>query len=205
VYWRQPADSPGSWSQAYHSPFKLQNGEGEITIFATGDRLEGIASHLKSLHGDALVWVPGEVMAWGMAMEDGHLYRYLVQPRPPEEGGFWIMAYAQTVREAGKPGQQPDRHQLKQFPSLPQSTPTFYSFDEGNKLTVEISTTRSQPDAALNQLSEMLTSDGWQPSPLNTGGFQMFVKRDQVAFLGANIGKDGQTRVLRLHKPLGVK
>jgi len=205
VYWRQPVDVPGSWAKAYESPIRLQRGEGDLHVFVTGDRLSSVEVHLRKLHGDELTWFSGEVMAWGMAIEDGMLYRYLVQPRPPEDGGYWVVALSQKMGEAGKPGQEPARHQLTELPRLPNSRPTFYSLAEDTKMQVEVSSTPSSPAAALDQLTQMLTSDGWQASPANTGGFRMFVRRDQVALLGANRGKDGQTRVLRLHKPLGVK
>ncbi len=205
VYWRQPVDVPGEWARAYQSPIRLQRGKGDLNVFVTGQGLKNVEAHLRNLHGDALSWVPGEVMAWGMAIEDGVLYRYLVQPRPPEDGGFWVVALSQPVRQAGKPAQDPERHQLTELPRLPNSRPTFYSHAEDTHVQVEISVTPASPDAALDQLSDMLQGDGWQASPANTGGFRMFVRRDRVALVGANTGKDGQTRVLRLHKPLGVK
>lgn len=205
VYWRQPVDVPDRWARAYKSPIKLQNGKGDLNVFVTGESLGSVENHLRRLHGDELAWVSGEVMAWGMVIEDGVLYRYLVQPRPPEDGGYWVVTLSQQLNQAGKPGQGPNRHQLKELPKLAGSTPTFYSFAEDTKMQVEISSTATTPDGALDQLTDMIIADGWQASPANTGGFRMFVRRDRVALIGANRGKDGQTRVLRLHKPLGVK
>lgn len=204
VFWRQPVDLPSGWTRAYASEVDLQNGGGGLQVFSTPDRLEGVEARLRSLHGDNLAWIPGEVMAWALAVEDGWVYRYLAQPLP-DGAGFWVTVLRQPARRAGKPGEEPRRHQLKALPAYPQSQPTFYSHDAGNRLTVEISRTGGAPEAALDILSEMLEADGWQASPGNTGGFRMFVRRDRVAFLGARRGKDGFTRVLRLHKPLGVK
>jgi hypothetical protein len=205
VFWRHPVNLPQSWSRAYQSGVKLQDGEGEVTIDITGESLQGVASTLRTRHGDALAWVEGEVMAWGMIMDNGVLIRYLVQPRPEPQGGFWVTTLTQRVNEAGRPGSPPSRHQLRQLPHLPQSMPQFFSLQEENQTAVEISSTAASPAAALTQLSQQLVSDGWQASPANVGGFRLFVRRDRVAMIGAHTGKDGQTRVLRLHKPLGVR
>lgn len=203
VFLRQPADLPGSWQQMYQSPLRLQNSKGELTLYHSADPLRLIEISLRNRHGDALAWVSGEVMAWAMAIQEGWLTRYLVQPLP--EGGFWITQFRQPMRSAGSPGEALGRHQLKDLPSLPQSEPTFYSFDEGNQLSVEISTCAGSPEDALATLADMVARDGWKPSPVNTAGFQTFVRGKKVAFLGAQRGKDGITRILRLHKPLGVK
>jgi len=203
VFLRQPADLPQSWQRAYSAPFRLQNSKGELELFRSGDELSLIEIALRNDHGDGLAWIAGELMAWGMIIEDGWLIRYLVQPHP--EGGSWIVRYKQPLKTAGKPGDIPDRHRLKDLPIYPQSTPSFYSHDEGNRVTVEISECSATPDAALQTLARMTKEDGWTPSPLNTGGFQVFVRGEKVAFLGAQRGKDGRTRILRLHKPLGVK
>lgn len=203
VFLRQPADIPGTWQRMYHSPMRLQNSKGELTLYHATDNLRLIEISLRNRHGEDLAWVQGEVMAWAMAVQDGWLHRYLVQPLP--EGGFWISHYRQPLRSAGSPGDPPDRHQLRELPPLPQSEPTFYSYDEGNQLSVEISTCSASPESALATLSQLVESDGWKPSPVNTGGFQVFVRGEKVAFLGAQRGKDGITRILRLHKPLGVK
>ena len=203
VFLRQPANIPQSWERAYRAPFHLQNSKGELEIYRSEDSLDLIHIALQNRHGEDLAWVAGEVMAWAMAIQDGWLTRYLVQPLP--EGGFWITSFRQPLRDAGKPGDEPSRHRLRQLPVLPQSSPTYYSFNEENKLGVEISATPSSPESALNTLAQMIVSDGWTPSPLNTGGFQTFIRGNNVAFIGAQRGKDGQTRILRLHKPLGVK
>ncbi|MEX2382441.1 MAG: hypothetical protein WD490_08660 [Opitutales bacterium] len=203
VFWRQPASLPQSWDRAYSAPVRLQNGKGQFDTFISRDALPEIETRLREEHGEDLVWLAGEVMAWGMALTDGWLTRYLVQPLP--DGGFWIARLHQPERQAGKPGDKPDRHQLKDLPVYPQSKPSFYSHDEGNQLTVEISECTAGPEAALQTLARMVEEAGWSPSPVNTGGFQVFVRGDRVAFLGAKRGKDGITRILRLHKPLGVE
>ena len=203
VFLRQPAGVPQEWQRAYSAPFRLQNSKGDLELYHSEDPLVGIETALKSRHGDALAWVAGELMAWGLVIEKGWLIRYLVQPLP--DGGSWIVRYKQPVRSAGKPGDTPKKHLLKELPVYPQSKPSFYSHDEGNRVSLEVSESTSSPQAALQTLSEMIINDGWTPSPLNTGGFQVFVRGEKVAFLGAQRGKDGVTRILRLHKPLGVK
>lgn len=203
VFWRQPASLPQSWNRAYSAPVRLQNGKGQFETFVSRDSLDQIETRLRDQHGEDLVWVPGEIMAWGMALSDGWLTRYLVQPLP--DGGFWIARLHQPERQAGAPGEKPHRHQLKDLPVYPQSEPSFYSHDEDNQLTVEISECNASPEAALHTMARLVEAAGWSPSPVNTGGFQVFVKGDRVAFLGAQRGKDGITRILRLHKPLGVE
>ncbi|MGA0333558.1 MAG: hypothetical protein ACO3NW_06340 [Kiritimatiellia bacterium] len=203
VFLRQPAGLPQRWQRTYAAPFRLQNSRGELEVFHSTDSLNLIYGALQDQHGGNLAWVTGEVMAWAMSIEDGWLYRYLVQPLP--EGGYWITSYRQPLRSAGTPGDMPTRHRLRDLPVLPQSSPTFYRFNEENRLCVEISETVSGPDSALETLSRMIVAEGWTPSPLNTGGFQTFLKGNEVAFIGAQRGKDGKTRILRLHKPLGVK
>lgn len=205
VFWKHPVDIPQAWALAYQTAIEMDGGKGELTIHVSGERLRGIEAHLRKRHGDALAWSPGEVMAWGMVIEDRALHRYLVQPRPDDQGGYWITSLSMPIRETTPPGRPSRAHQLTDLPALPNSRPTFHSLDKGNRTEVEISVTPAAPDAALDQLSTMIEADGWQPSPANVGGFRMFVRRKRVAFLGAQRGKDGQTRVLRLHKPLGLR
>jgi len=205
VFWRQPADLPQGWTRAYAAPVRVQEGKGDMQVFATADRIEQIGEQLRREHGESLAWMPGENVAWALALEKGWLHRYLVQPRPPGEGGFWVIALRQRVSEAGKPGKAPTAHQLKDLPVFPQSTPTFFSLDEGNQLALEVSSTSAEPNAVLEQLSQSMTAQGWQASPANTGGFRLFVRKDRVAAISASRAEDGFTRVLRLHKPLGVE
>ncbi|WFB35640.1 hypothetical protein P3T73_15930 [Kiritimatiellota bacterium B12222] len=203
VFLRRPADIPSSWERAYHTDIAFQNSKGELELFRSWDSVDLIRIALQNQHGDQLAFVAGEIMGWGLVIEKGSLIRYLVQPLP--EGGSWIVRIKEPLRRAGKPGDLPHRHQLDDLPIYPQSIPTFYSHDQGNQVSVEISECNASPAEALNALSQMVEAAGWTPSPINTGGFQVFVKGEKVAFLGAQRGKDGRTRILRLHKPLGVK
>jgi len=182
---------------------QVQEGRGDLQMFAVDGTLEQIRADLLRQHGKDLVWMPGEHVAWAIALESGWLTRYLVQPNTGSEG-FWVFALRQREREAGRPGAKPRQHQLREIPPFPQSDPSFYSRDEGNQTTLEVSTTFAAPDAVLEHFQSAMTSQGWQASPLNTGGMRMFLRRDQMALVGATRGKDGQTRVVRLHKPLGV-
>ncbi len=205
VFWRTPAGLPAGWSQAYSSPVRLQDGHGELRVLGAPDSLDAIHARLRREHGDRLAWMPGENVAWALVFEKGWLHRYLVQPRPPAEGGFWILALRQQVPAATPPGDAPARHQLRELPVHPQSRPSFYSLDEGTRLALEISRSPSEPAAVLGSLDAALRAEGWQPSPANTGGLRLYVRRDCVAAVSASRGSDGFTRVLRLHKPLGVE
>lgn len=204
VFWRRPTALPGSWEHGYTSPFESQGHQGTVSVYGTADRLPEIEASLRERHGDRLVWMPGEVMAWALAIERNRLYRYLIQPRPG--GDQWIAVFESDARTAPDPGTPPVAgHQLTSLPAPAGGLSTFYSHDAGNEATVEISEVAASPDGALTSLAQRLKESGWSPSPVNTGGFQMFTKGNQVALLGAHRGKDGITRVLRLHKPLGVK
>lgn len=204
VFQRHPGGIPADWTRAYEAPVQLQNSRGDLQWFATDGSLQSIHNRLLGWHGDALAWMPGENVAWGLALEDGWLTRYLVQPRPRGEG-FWILVLKQREREAGRPGESPRRHQLRDVPVFAHSEPTLFVKDDGTHLALEVSTTPAAPGAVLDQLTDQMKSDGWQESPANTGGLRWFLKRDRVALISANIGKDGITRILRLHKPLGVQ
>jgi hypothetical protein len=204
VFWRQPGGLPSEWQRAYASPVKLQDGEGDMDLFATGGTLAQIEARLRKQHGDSLAWMAGENVAWALALADGWLYRYLVQPQP-EGAGFWVMALRQREKNAGRPGAAPRKHQLRDIPVFPHSEPTLYVKDEGNHLAVEISMTPAAPAAVLDQLGESLKADGWVESGVSTGGLRWFLRRDRMALLTAQQGPDGNTRVLRLHKPIGVQ
>ena len=142
-------------------------------------------------------------MAWALSVQDGRIFRYLIQPQP--RGDRWIALFESELSTAPPPGASPDRHQLTKLPSPVGGIPTFYSHDKGNQTSVEVSEVPGSPDGALLSMGQQLESSGWTPSPANTGGFRMYVKGKSVAFLGSHLGKDGITRVLRLHKPLGVQ
>jgi len=202
VFWRQPAVQPREWNSAYQAPIRLQEGRGEIQVWSTADTLAGIKATLENTYGDDLRWMPGEVMAWGLVRRNGILLRYLIQPLP--EGGHWITQVRQSERNAGRPGQRPRSHRLSEIPVLPSSVPTFYSMDEGNGQQVEISETSRSPQSVLDEMASRLADAGWHPSPVNTGGFQLFVRGESVAMLMAARQSDGITRLLRLHKPAGV-
>jgi len=200
VFWRTPVDLADSWNLAYSTTVRINHTKGDLNVYSTSGTLREIEALLRDRHGDRLAWIPGEVSAWALARRDGMRYRYLVQPLP--DGGYWISC---LQRPAETEEARPARHRLKDIPSFPQSDPTFYSLDEGNQVAIEISTTPASPAAALDLLSGMMETEGWTPSPLNTGGMRMFLRGNRVALLGAQRGSDGITRVLRLHKPLGVK
>lgn len=203
VFWRRPRATPSDWTRGFESTVRVQEGRGEVQVFGVEGSLAQIHHDLERRHGDALLWMPGEHMAWAMALEQGWLTRYLVQPQP-EPDSYWVVTVRQRERDAGRPGQSPRRHQIRELPVFPGSQPSFFTLLEDNGMALELSHTHAPPDAVLDHLSAAMTSGGWQASPLNTGGMRMFLRRDQLAFLGATRGKDGQTRVVRLHKPLGV-
>lgn len=204
VFWRRPAAPPSAWQQAYDAPVRLQEGSGNAALFGVEGSLRQIENDLRARHGENLVWMPGEHVAWGLAMESGMLHRYLVQPRPEAEH-YWVLHTRQREREATPPGKQPGQHQLTDLPALAGSQPTFYTKDEDNHLAVEVSMSLANPGSALEQLSDALQQDGWVASPTNTGGMRLFIQRDQLAILSATPGADGFTRIVRLHKPLGVE
>jgi hypothetical protein len=203
VFWRRPADLPGTWSRAYETPFESQGHEGTLTLYGTRDTLDQIESALRLQHGDSLLWMPGEIMAWAVAVRQGRIFRYLVQPRP--NGEHWIALFDSRLAGAPEPGEEVTRHELRKLPAPVGGKPTFYSLDKGNQSAIEISEVPGSPEGALISLGQRLEDAGWTPSPVNTGGFRMYVKGKSVAFLGSHAGKDGITRVLRLHKPLGVQ
>jgi hypothetical protein len=204
VFWKRPADIPEGWTRAHASDVRLQSQQGKMEIFVTPDSLQGVETVLRKLHGEDLVWVPGEVMGWGLAIQDGWMTRYLVQPLP-ESAGFWILSLRQPLRGTPPPGTSPSRHQLKAVPPYPQSVPTFFSEEADTRVRVEISQTTASPEAVLESLSERVRGAGWTPSPVNTAGFRTFTRGEEIAMLSAQLGKDGTTRILRLHKSPEVK
>lgn len=204
VFWRRPAGVGRGWRTAREAPVRVQEGRGDARMFAVEGTMRQIEADLRARHGDGFAWRAGENVAWGVAMERNRLHRYLVQPLP-EGRGFWVLHLEQSAREAGKPGQRPTRHQLREMPHFPQSEPRFFTRDESNLFTMEVSATPSPPQAVLEQMDGLMRGEGWLPSPLNTSGMRMYIRRDQMAMLGAVRGKDGLTRVTRLHKPLGVE
>lgn len=204
VFWRRPATFGRGWRSAREAPVRVQEGRGDARMYAVEGRLQQIEADLRNRHGEALAWRAGENVAWALALDNNRLHRYLVQPLP-EGDGFWVLHLEQSARQAGKPGQRPTSHQLREVPHFPQSEPRFFTRDEENLFALEVSSTPAAPAAVLEQMDGALRGDGWLPSPLNTSGMRMYIRRDQVAVLGAVRGKDGMTRVTRLHKPLGVK
>ncbi len=204
VFWRHPGGLPAEWQRAYASPVRLQDAGGDMELFATGGSLAQIEARLRKQHGDSLAWMGGENVAWALALADGWLYRYLVQPQPRGEG-FWVMALRQRERDAGRPGAAPRKHQLREIPVFPHSEPTLFVKDGGNGLAVEISLTPAAPASVLDQLGESLKADGWVDGGVASGGLRWYMRRDRIALLTAQRGPDGNTRVLRLHKPIGVQ
>ncbi|MCC5847678.1 MAG: hypothetical protein JJU29_06240 [Verrucomicrobia bacterium] len=203
VFWRRPV-AHNAWQRGYQAPVRLQEGSGDTSLYAVKGSLHQIRTELENKHGRNFAWMGGENVAWGLAVENGRVHRYLVQPRP-EADEWWVLHVDQRQRDAGRPGRKPQKHQLTDIPAFPNSTPTFYTRDEDNLLAVEVSRTPVPPDAVLDQLSGSLQADGWVASPTNTGGMRMFIQRDQMAVLSAKSGKDGYTSVVRMHKPLGVE
>ena len=203
VFWKHPASGAASWQTAYTTPYTLQGQHGTLSVLSATDSLEQIHHALTEQHGDRLVWFPGDGAAWAMALDHSTLVRYLIQPLP--SGAWWITKFESNTQTAPPPFSLPTKHQLNDLPIPAGAIPSFYSHDEGNEVQVEISEVSASPQGALRDLSDKLENAGWTPSPTNTGGFAMFVKGKRVAFLGAKAGKDGRTRILRLHKPLGVK
>ncbi len=203
VFWRRPAPH-SAWQRGYEAPVRLQEGRGDTQLYAVKGSLHQIRAELENKHGHSFAWMGGENVAWALAVENGRVHRYLVQPRP-EADEWWVLHVDQRQRDAGRPGQKPRKHQLTDVPAFPNSSPTFYTRDEDNLLAVEISRTPVPPEAVLEQLSGTLRAEGWVASPTNVGGMQMFIQRDQMAILSAKKGADGHTRVVRLHKPLGLE
>ena len=72
-------------------------------------------------------------------------------------------------------------------------------------MALEISSTASPPGSVLDSLETSLKADGWQAALPTESGSRMFMKRNRIALITAQRSQDGFTRVLRLHKPLGVK
>ena len=201
VFWRRPRAVPGDWVRGIQAPVRLQEGRGEMELFAVEGSLTDIEHDLRGRHGDDLAWMPGEHVAWAAAMSGGELHRYLIQPQP-DLSGFWVVSMRQRVSEAGRPGIPPENHQLRELPAFPQSQPSFFTRNEDSRMALEVSVTFAPPESVIEQLDAALQGDGWTPAPTNLGGMRMYFRREHLAILSANRDKEGTTRVVRLHKPL---
>jgi len=204
VFWRRPRALPGEWTRGIQAPFRLQEGRGDLELFAVDGSLADIEQDLRARHGDDLAWMPGEHVAWAVALSRGELHRYLIQPQP-DLSGFWVVSMRQRVSEAGRPGIPPESHQLREIPAFPQSQPSFFTQNEDTRMSLEVSVTFARPESVIRQLDEALRGDGWTPAPTNLGGMRMYFRRDHLAIVSANRDKEGTTRVVRLHKPSGVR
>jgi len=204
VFQRRPRMLPGDWTRGFRAPFRLQEGRGEAELFAVDGSLADIEHDLRARHGNDLAWMPGEHVAWAVALTRGELHRYLIQPQP-DLSGFWVVSMRQRVSEAGRPGVPPESHQLRELPVFPQSRPGFYTQNQDSGMSLEVSVSFAPPESVLLQLDDALQGDGWTPSPLNLGGMRMYFRRENMAILSAMRDKEGTTHVVRLHKPLGVR
>ena len=201
VFWRRPRALPVEWARGFQAPFRLQEGRGETELFAVEGSLTDIEHDLRGRHGDDLAWMAGENVAWAVALTQGELHRYLIQPQP-DLSGFWVVSMRQRVSEAGRPGIPPEKHQLRELPAFPQSQPSFFTRNEDSRMALEVSVTFAPPESVIEQLDAALQGDGWTPAPTNLGGMRMYFRREHLAILSANRDKEGTTRVVRLHKPL---
>ena len=201
VFWRRPRVMPGSWVRGIQAPFRLQEGRGDMELFAVEGSLRDIELDLVERHGEDLAWMAGEHVAWAVALVGGELHRYLIQPQP-DGVGFWVLSLRQRFSEAGRPGTPPEKHQLRELPAFPQSQPSFFTRNEDSRMALEVSVTFAQPESVIEQLDAAMQADGWTPAPTNLGGMRMYFRREHLAMLSANRDREGTTRVVRLHKPL---
>jgi hypothetical protein len=204
VFWRRPGILPGDWTRGYRAPVRLQEGRGEMELFAVEGSLAQIEHDLRQKHGEDLAWMPGQHVAWAVALSGGELHRYLIQPQP-DLSGFWVVSMRQRISEAGRPGVPPESHQLRELPAFPQSQPSFFTHNRDTGTALEVSVTFAPPESVIHQLDAALQSDGWTPAPTNVGGMRMYFRRDHLAILSANRDNEGTTRVVRLHKEQGVR
>lgn len=201
VFWRRPRAVPADWTRGMQAPIRLQEGRGDMALYAVEGSLAEIEHDLRARHGGELAWMPGQHVAWAVALSQGELHRYLVQPQP-DLNGFWVVSVRQRVAEAGRPGGVPSTHQLRQLPVFPQSRPSFFTRNEDSRMAVEVSVTPAPPESVIAQMDDAMRSGDWVPAPTNTGGMRMYFRGDDLAMISANRDREGTTRVVRLHKPL---
>ena len=204
VYWRQKHSTPAGWTRAYHVPADLTHGKGEVSVFSAEGDVPSVLDAIHELHGDSFAAFPGEEAAWGVAMPEGWLLRYFLQ-RHPKQDTVLVTRVAQKKKEAGAPGESPQRHQLRDLPAYAGSRPTYYLKDGGTQMAVEISTTSAPPAAVLSSMRSSMDAAGWTESLPGEGGLAWYMRKGALGLITAQRSPDGFTRVLRLHKPLGVK
>lgn len=204
VYWRQKHSLPPGWVRAYHVPAELSQGKGELSVYAVDGGISAALASLETMHGAAFTAFPGESAAWGLALPEGWVLRYVLCAHPREEKTL-VTRVAQRERDAGAPTGRPERHQLQELPHYIGSKPSYYLKDGGTQMAVEISVTPAPAFAVLNSMRSSMESVGWlEAFPVN-GGMAWYMKRGELALVSAQKSGDGTTRVLRLHKPIGVK
>lgn len=204
VFLRERRDLPPGWTHAYQTEVILNHGKGLVQVLHADTGLLQVVDRLKKLYGDRFVGSASQEIAWGFVIEGEWVMRYFLQ-QDPEQGGTVITRVQQKRSEAGAPGADPTTHQLKEIPPLPGSEPTYFFKDADTLMAMEISTCRQTPSSALDTMESVLVQAGWQKGLPGEGGMLWYMKQDRLALVSAQKSDDGFTRVLRLHKPIGVK
>lgn len=208
VYWRTKSDVPQGWKRAYHANVELNNGKGTVSMYGTIENtMQEALKILVEMHGEKGHFSSDEEMAWGFAIEDGILYRYLLQLG--EGDMILITCIQQNAKKVGKPGQLPHQHQLKKVPTAAGSFPTYYMKDQHTQMATEISASYQSPSSVMETLGDELLSKGWletlPPGEDEDHAMRWFIKRNEMILISARRTDDGATRILRVHKPLGVE
>lgn len=170
------------WELAQRSEMDFGGIQGEALVWSADGTAAGITDRLRAFYTDAGLtnaFFSGEAMAWGMAAENGEIYRYLVADSGPGRG-TQVYQMRQPARATPAPPRGEAGHRLEGVPVFPGSEPGLYIADLTAGTATEVSTTTADPAAVLEYLTTAAVSKGWSLSSPAGSPMRLLTRGRQV-------------------------
>jgi hypothetical protein len=216
VYWRSGGGPFGGgadpvWSRAYQADWRINNGEARVEAWSARLDLEEAAAQMRArleARGGALHTVQGVGIAFGMAVIDDRVCRYLVASI--DAPNAIVYTIEQTVDDFRASQQPPDRHQLRVVTPYPGSRPESYLASLTGALAAETSSSSASAAEIRGHFASTLGAQGWgNPFPERAGSdgrpFDLYLRGNDLVMVQAlSSGPEGGSRIIVTHKRVGA-
>jgi hypothetical protein len=183
----------------YESTLQINGGKASLSVFSFDKAISQVNDDLKTAIGADIP--PSGAMGMTTIKKDGNVTRVIVLALDPHATTL-VFKIDQTEEEytaSNKPSQQ----QIKDVPSFPGSSQSFFAKDENTSTTLSISTANTVPTDVHTFYGATLTAAGWKQLPPTSvaAGMVIFAKGDSICCLMADRAPgSGECRITLLHK-----
>lgn len=170
-------------TRVYSTPVQVNGAPGTLNAYTFEDLSSSEVGHQLKRRLSLAKGVGSSGASMITAQEGGRLQRFLVIPAASGASSSVVLMFEQSLQEAKKRSADAPLAWPEGLSMLP-GVPRFTASCTATRASFVTAETAHEPEAAMAAVATALSGNGWQPLPVATATFQLFVRGSKtcVAF-----------------------